>query len=140
MENKSLVLIDLCNTLSGLSFEASCHRNSTYTLYSAAGYFLCIKDKKCVIYSQSRYRDNDHVFFHYQSLIIVMTIDLSIVNNASKTGRRITIFSLASKSLVPVKRFPFMPVRWTNPVKINSVRKNIGFHLSLFIYRIDCPV
>ena len=33
----------------GLSFEAGCRRNSTYTLYSAAGYFLCIKDKKCVI-------------------------------------------------------------------------------------------
>ena len=33
----------------GLSFEAGCHRNSTSTLYSAAGYFLCIKDYKCVI-------------------------------------------------------------------------------------------
>jgi hypothetical protein len=32
----------------GLSFEAGC-RNSTSTLYSAADYFLCIEDKKCVI-------------------------------------------------------------------------------------------
>jgi hypothetical protein len=30
----------------GLSFEAGCRRNSTSTLYSAVGYFLCIKDKK----------------------------------------------------------------------------------------------
>ena len=30
----------------GFSFEAGCHRNSASTLYSAAGYFLCIKDKK----------------------------------------------------------------------------------------------
>jgi hypothetical protein len=29
---------------------------------------------------------------HYQLLIIVMTIDLSIVNNASQTGRRVTVF------------------------------------------------
>jgi hypothetical protein len=50
-------------TLAGLSFEAGCRRNSTSTLYSASSYFLCIKDKKCVIYSQSRFRDNDHVFF-----------------------------------------------------------------------------
>jgi hypothetical protein len=33
----------------GLSFEASCRRNSTSTLYSAAGYFLCMKDEKCAI-------------------------------------------------------------------------------------------
>jgi hypothetical protein len=44
---------------SGLSFEAGCRRNSTSTLY----YFLCIKDKKCVIYSISRYRDNNLGFF-----------------------------------------------------------------------------
>ena len=37
------------STEPGLSFEAGCRRNSTYTLYSAAGYFLCMKDKKCVI-------------------------------------------------------------------------------------------
>jgi hypothetical protein len=96
-------LFVLQNTLyimyvAGLSSEAGCRRNSTSTLYSAAGYFLCIEDKKCVIYSQSHYRDNDHVFFfHYQSLIIVTTIDLSIVNNASQKSRR---FSLASESLV----------------------------------------
>jgi hypothetical protein len=33
----------------GLSFEAGCRRNTTSTPYSAAGYFLYIKDKKCVI-------------------------------------------------------------------------------------------
>ena len=81
----------------GLSFEAGCRRNQTSTLYSAAGYFLCIKDKKCVIYSQSRYRDNDHSFFHYQSLIIVTTIDLSIVNNASQTGKRVAVFHWSAK-------------------------------------------
>jgi hypothetical protein len=37
------------STEPGFSFEAGCRRNSTYTLYSAAGYFLCMKDKKCVI-------------------------------------------------------------------------------------------
>ena len=51
---------------SGLSFESSCRQNSTSTLYSAAGYSLCIKDKKCIIYSQSRYRDNDRVLFFSQ--------------------------------------------------------------------------
>jgi hypothetical protein len=33
----------------GFSFQTGCRRHSTSTLYSAAGYFLCIKDKKCVI-------------------------------------------------------------------------------------------
>ena len=47
--------------------------------------------------------DHDSVFFpHYQSLIIVTTIDLSIVNNASQTGKKSHRFSLASESLVPV--------------------------------------
>jgi hypothetical protein len=39
----------ILTTHAGLSFEAGCRRNSTSTLYSAAGYFLCIKDKKCII-------------------------------------------------------------------------------------------
>jgi hypothetical protein len=47
--------------------------------------------------------DNDSGFFpYYQSLIIVTTIDLSIVNNASQTGKKSCCFSLASESLVPV--------------------------------------
>jgi hypothetical protein len=47
--------------------------------------------------------DNDSIFFpHYQSLIFVMTIDLSIVNNASQTGSRVAVFLLASESLVPM--------------------------------------
>ena len=85
----------------GLSFEAGCRRKSTSTLYSVAGYFLCIEDKKCVIYSQSLYHDNDHVFFfHYQSLMVA-TIDLSIVNNASQTGRRVAIFHWPAKVCYP---------------------------------------
>ena len=84
------------------------HWNSTSTLYSTAGYFLCIKDKKCIIYSQSRYRDNDHVFFsHYQSLIIVMTIDLSTVNNTSQTGRRVAVFHWPAKVW-------YLCMAWTN--------------------------
>jgi hypothetical protein len=86
----------------GFSFEAGCHRNSASTLYSAAGYFLCIKDKKNKIYSQSRYRDNDRVFyFYYQSLIIITTIDLLIVNNASQTGRRVNVFHWSAKVWYP---------------------------------------
>ena len=89
------------------AFIWSC-RNSTSTLYSTAGYFLCIKDKKCIIYSQSRYRDNDHVFFpHYQSLIIVMTIDLSTVNNTSQTGRRVAVFHWPAKVW-------YLCMAWTN--------------------------
>ena len=104
------------NMIAGLSFEAGCRRNSTSTLYSAAGYLLCIKDKKCVIYSQSRYRDNDHVFFsfHYQSLITVTTIDLSIVNNASQTGRKVAVFHWPAKVWYPWKRILYGPLAWTN--------------------------
>jgi hypothetical protein len=46
--------------------------------------------------------DNDSGFFsHYQSLIIVMTIDLSIVNNASQTGKRVTVFHWPAKVWYP---------------------------------------
>ena len=47
--------------------------------------------------------DNDSGFFsHYQSLIIVTTIDLSIVNNASQTGRRVAVFHWPAKVWYPV--------------------------------------
>jgi hypothetical protein len=47
------------------------------------------------------------VFPHYQSLIIVTTIDLSIVNNASQTGRRSPFFIGQRKSGTPC-------MAWTN--------------------------
>jgi hypothetical protein len=48
------------------------------------------------------------VFFpHYQSLIIVTTIDLSIVNNASQTGRRVAVFHWPAKVWYPC-------MAWTN--------------------------
>ena len=90
------------NIVAGLSFEAGCRRNSTSTLYSAAGCFLCIKDKKCVIYSQSRYRDNDCGFFSL--LIAYYRHDYWPLNckqykpNWQKSRR----FSLANERLVPV--------------------------------------
>jgi hypothetical protein len=52
--------------------------------------------------------DNDSGFFpHYQSLIIVTTIDLSIVNNASQTGKRVTVFHWPAKVCYPC-------MAWTN--------------------------
>ena len=43
------------------------------------------------------------VFFpHYQSLIIITTIDLSIVKNASQTDRRVTVFHWPAKVWYPV--------------------------------------
>jgi hypothetical protein len=94
----------------GLSFEASCLRNSTSTLYSAAGYFLYIKDKKCIIYSLSRYRDNDCVFF--SSLPIALKNyrhDYWPLNckQCSQTGRRVTVFHWPAKIWYPC-------VAWTN--------------------------
>jgi hypothetical protein len=47
--------------------------------------------------------DNDRFFFpHYQSLIIITTIDLSIVKNASQTDRRVTVFHWSAKVWYPV--------------------------------------
>jgi hypothetical protein len=47
--------------------------------------------------------DNDSSFFsHYKWLIIVTTIELSVVNNASQTGKRVAVFHLANECLVPV--------------------------------------
>jgi len=46
-------------------------------------------------------------FFHYQSLIIVTTIDLSVVNNASQTGRRVAVFYWPVKVWYP-------SMAWTN--------------------------
>ena len=111
------------HTRAGLSFEASCRWNLTSTLYSAAGYFLCIKENKSnakhgvsprlkiwpgdldlwpwkSIGFQILLRTKNVpslVKIHYQSLIIVMTLDLSIVNNTSQTGRRVAIFHWPAK-------------------------------------------
>jgi hypothetical protein len=63
--------------------------------------FYVSRIKKCVIYSQSRYRDND------QSLIIVTTIDLSIVNNTSQKCRRVVVFHCPAKVWCPC-------MAWTN--------------------------
>jgi hypothetical protein len=46
-------------------------------------------------------------FFHYQSLITITTIDLSIVNNASQTGRRVAVFHWPAKVWYPC-------MAWTN--------------------------
>ena len=95
-------------TDTGLSFEAGCRRNSTSTHYSAAGYFLRIKDKKNAQYiSKAVLVTTTTLFFHYQSLIIVTTIDLSIVNNTSQTGRRVTVFHWPAKVWYPC-------MAWTN--------------------------
>ena len=117
-----------------LSLEAGFRRNLTSTLYSAPGYFLCIKDKKCVIYSQSRYHDNDCVFFPLPIAYYRHNYWPLNCKQCKPNRQKSHHFSLASEILVPMKRFPNMPVRRTNPVKINSVRKNIGFHQT------DCPV
>jgi hypothetical protein len=77
-----------------------------FTLPPATFYVSRIKKK--YIYSQSRYRDNDQVFyFYYQSLIIITTIDLLIVNNASQTGRRVNVFHWSAKVWYPC-------MAWTN--------------------------
>ena len=45
--------------------------------------------------------------FHYQSLITVTIIDLSIVNNARQTGRRVAVFHWPAKVWYPC-------MTWTN--------------------------
>jgi hypothetical protein len=44
--DKAIVISVKIHKNAGLSFEAGCCRYLTSTLYSAAGYFLCIKNKK----------------------------------------------------------------------------------------------
>jgi hypothetical protein len=84
------------------AFIWSC-RNSTSTLYSTAGYFLCIKDKKCIIYSQSRYHDNDHVFFPPLPIAYYRHDYWPLNCKQYKPNRQKSrCFSLASESLVPV--------------------------------------
>ena len=71
-------------------------RRLHFTLPPATFYVSRIK--KCVIYSQSRYRDNDHGFF---SLPITYYRHLSIVNNASQTDRRVAVFHWPTKVWYP---------------------------------------
>jgi hypothetical protein len=55
-------------------------------------------------------------FPHYQSLIIVTTIDISIVNNANQTGRRVTVFHWQAKVWYPC-RIQESECKFTSPNK-----------------------
>jgi hypothetical protein len=68
--------------------------------------------------------DDSGFFPHYQSLIIVTTIDLSILNNASQTGRRVAVFHWPVKVWYPC-------MRWTNFInRPKSGRNDIAVSFS----------
>jgi hypothetical protein len=69
--------------------------------------FYVSRIKKCVIYSKAVIVTMTAVFFHDQSLIIVTTIDLSIVNNTSQKCRRVVVFHCPAKVWCPC-------MAWTN--------------------------
>ena len=56
---------------------------------------------------QKVFREDSGFSPHYQSLIIITTIDLSIVNNASQTGRKVAVFPWPAKVWYPC-------MAWTN--------------------------
>ena len=102
-------LFVLQNTLyimyvAGLSSEAGCRRNSTSTLYSAAGYFLCIEDKKCVIYWNPKPLSWQRPRFFSPLPIAYYRHDYWPLNckQCKPNRQKSRCFSLASESLVPL--------------------------------------